>query len=114
MSLRSFLAFTAAGVIAVGLFVLVRNTSKDSKMHIPGDVNGDGQINSVDASAVLAEYSAISGNKPASFTKEQNDAADINKDGKTDAVDASQILSYYSHLSTGGNLSIDDFLHKSD
>lgn len=65
-----------------------------------GDVNGDGFIDAVDASAVLAEYAVSStGGKP-SFTEEQFAAADWNEDGIADAVDASCILEEYARLQT--------------
>ena len=64
-----------------------------------GDVNGDGFIDAVDASTVLAEYARLSSNKKGTFTAEQNTAADFNGDGKVDAVDASAILAKYASLS---------------
>lgn len=63
-----------------------------------GDVNGDGRVDSVDASAVLAEYALISSGKKGSFTAEQAAAADWNGDGNTDSVDASAILAEYARL----------------
>lgn len=61
-----------------------------------GDVNGDGRIDAVDASSVLAEYAAVSVGKPSTFTSSQRNLADMNKDGRVDAVDASTILSIYA------------------
>jgi hypothetical protein len=66
-----------------------------------GDINGDGMIDSSDASLVLAEYAKIQTGEDETFTKEQNIAADVNKDGVIDSSDASKILSYYAMVSTG-------------
>lgn len=68
-----------------------------------GDVNGDGLIDAVDASLILAEYSALSTNGISAFSDLQKVSADINKDGLTDACDSSLILSFYSYLSTNGS-----------
>lgn len=56
-----------------------------------GDVNGDGKVNSLDASAIL-RYSA--GLK--TLTEQQKTAADVNGDGKVNALDAAKILKYDS------------------
>lgn len=65
-----------------------------------GDVNGDGKINAVDASGVLAYYAYVSTNQDGGFTEEQKLAADVDFDGKINAVDASNILAYYAYVST--------------
>lgn len=67
-----------------------------------GDVNGDGAINSIDASEVL-QYYAYQSTAPwfehlSAFIK----ASDVNKDNATDALDASGILHYYAASATGG------------
>lgn len=69
-----------------------------------GDINADSEINANDASAVLAEYAAVSTNQTSTLNDGQKQAADINGDGKIDATDASTILAYYAYLSTGGTL----------
>ena len=66
-----------------------------------GDLNGDGEVNAVDASLVLREYAQLSGEtQSGSFTDAQKKAADIDENGFVDAVDASSILSYYAYVST--------------
>ena len=79
-----------------------------------GDVNNDGNINAVDASAVLSYYANISTNKEGSFTDSQKNAADINHDGLINAVDASCILSYYAYVSTTKDeiMNIENYLKK--
>ena len=66
---------------------------------IKGDVNGDGKITAVDASAVLIEFAELSADGKGTFTPSQFAAADVNNDGKITAVDASSILRYYAALS---------------
>ena len=64
-----------------------------------GDSNGDGLINAIDASEILAIYSRIATNK----TKPTSDElayCDVNKDGVVNAVDASYVLSYYAYNAT--------------
>ena len=75
-----------------------------------GDANGDGKIDSKDASLILVEYAKLSTDGVSSFSDAQKAAADVNKDGKTDAKDASALLAYYSYLSTGGKDDISTFL----
>lgn len=77
-----------------------------------GDVNGDGKVDSSDASLVLAEYAQLSTGKNSVLSETAAKLADLNKDGKIDSSDASMILAYYSHVSTGGKDSIEDFLAK--
>ena len=51
-----------------------------------GDVNGDGEVNTVDASYILMY---LVGNPPADFVEE---AADIDDSGEIDTLDATAIL----------------------
>lgn len=66
-----------------------------------GDVNGNGIVDSTDASDVLAEYSRIQTGAETEFTDDQNLVADVNGDGIIDSSDASKILAYYADISTG-------------
>lgn len=76
-----------------------------------GDINDDGIVDAVDASAILRHYALTSTNGEGVFTKEQETAADVNKDGIADSVDASLILRYYAYCSTTADpKSIEDFL----
>ena len=79
-----------------------------------GDVDNDGQINSVDASSVLAYYARISTNQEGRYDKKQILAADVNNDGSVNSVDASKILAYYAYVSTTKEeiLSIEEYLKK--
>lgn len=79
-----------------------------------GDVNNNGFIDAVDASAILKEYAMISAKKDSSMTPEQSAAADINGDKIIDAVDASGVLAFYASISSGGNkdITLNQFLNK--
>ncbi|WP_303834273.1 leucine-rich repeat protein [Ruminococcus flavefaciens] len=76
-----------------------------------GDYNGDGAVNAVDASYILAAYAENSTNHKEA-TAEQIKLGDINKDGKMNAVDASYILSYYAYWSTKEKISLEEYLGK--
>lgn len=110
MKLGRLLAFILSSAVSCCVCTPVQYSSAEGGKYLLGDVDGDGKVSSVDASAVLAEYAAISGGNEPAFSEVQFRAADITRDGKTDSVDASQILSYYAYLSTGGTLIMEDFL----
>ena len=67
---------------------------------VMGDVNFDGKITAIDASAVLVEYTEIT-DGGGSFTEVQKRLGDVNKDSKITATDATAILRYYTALSSG-------------
>jgi len=72
-----------------------------------GDINGDGMIDSNDASAVLEDYARASTGGESALDK---NAADINGDGIIDSNDASIMLAYYAAVSTGRDIKIGDFI----
>jgi len=83
------------------------------KSNSKGDVNGDGSVNSIDASLIMAHYTSLSAENGKPVLNEgQKSAGDINGDGSVNAVDASLAMAYYSYVSTNPNISIDDFLSK--
>ena len=75
-----------------------------------GDPNGNGKIDSSDASFVLGVYAILATGGDAGLEEEQIKAADVNRDGKIDSKDASIMLSYYSYTSTGGKDDLETFL----
>ena len=81
-----------------------------------GDVDGNGIVDAVDASSVLAYYARISTNQDEGYTESQKKAADVNKDGQVNAVDASNILAYYAYASTaeGKVKTLAEFLNGAD
>ena len=67
-----------------------------------GDVNGDGNIDSTDASMVLTAYAEMAASKEYKVSDKMLKLSDVNMDGKLDARDASHILKYYAVSSTIG------------
>lgn len=97
----------------INFYTVDLNESEETPQgNLLGDVNGDGKVDSSDASLVLAEYAQLSTGKNSVLSETAAKLADLNKDGKIDSSDASMILAYYSHVSTGGKDSIEDFLAK--
>ena len=76
-----------------------------------GDVDNDGMINSVDATALLMEYALLSTGNTGTFTDTQKKSADIDGDGMINAIDATFVLSYYAYLSTGGTDNIEKWFN---
>lgn len=57
---------------------------------VMGDLNGDGEVNTIDASAIISYYYG-----KIELTADQISVADVNKDGEIDTIDASMVISYY-------------------
>lgn len=81
------------------------------KKAISGDLNGDGIIDACDASVLLAHYAqySIGAAEP---TEDDIAVSDVNKDGLIDAIDASWLLAYYAAVSSGNDISFDEFYVK--
>lgn len=77
-----------------------------------GEVNDDGVIDAIDASAILTEYALTSVGRDPSFTDGQQKAADVNLDGIVDATDASTVLTYYAYVSVNDNMTLEEYLKK--
>lgn len=76
-----------------------------------GDVNGDGVVDTVDASLILKEYANISaGGEPTLDPA----VADVNKDGAVDSSDHAYVMDYYMKKSSGvlGDISFDEFMRR--
>ncbi|MBR3420476.1 MAG: hypothetical protein IKG98_00210 [Ruminococcus sp.] len=73
-----------------------------------GDLNGDGLINSIDASMVLSNYNKVSTGED--IPESELARGDLNGDGRSDASDASLILAYYSFMSSSGDMTLDEYL----
>lgn len=71
---------------------------------ILGDVNMDGDVNSVDASQILAEYARIATNGEPAFNEKQNIAGDVDENGDINSVDASKVLAFYAYTASGGTI----------
>ncbi len=77
-----------------------------------GDVNDNGTVDSVDASAVLSAYATASASKNYVLTDEFVKCADADRNNTVDARDASRILMYYAMTSVNNSLdwdNIDEF-----
>ena len=58
---------------------------------LPGDVNGDGEVNNLDAAMVYAKY-----NGKLELSDAQKKAADVNGNGEVNNLDAALIYAYYN------------------
>ncbi len=76
----------------------------------PGDVNGDGEVNAVDASDLLIAAAMVGAGEDSGMTDAQKNAADVNKNGTFDASDAASILQYAAAVGAGQiDAKIEDF-----
>ncbi|MDE6664995.1 MAG: leucine-rich repeat protein [Ruminococcus sp.] len=67
---------------------------------LPGDVNSDNLVDSVDAAFVLCEYAYLSTGKSGTFDRYQTFAGDYDGNELIDSVDAAMILIEYTRLQT--------------
>ena len=77
---------------------IARRDGEPQAQAVIGDVNGDGDINVVDATAIQKFAAGIENED---FIRE---AADVNGDGKIDVVDATQIQRYAAGLHTDSHI----------
>ncbi|MCR5601072.1 MAG: hypothetical protein K6G33_10085 [Ruminococcus sp.] len=68
-----------------------------------GDVNGDGHVDSSDASAVLTAYASLAASSTYTISDKFAKLADVDLDGQIDARDASYILKYYAESSVSAS-----------
>ncbi len=68
-----------------------------------GDVDGDGTVDSSDASMILKDYAAISTGGTSELLGDRKKAADTDGDGSVDSSDASLVLAFYAEKSVGMN-----------
>lgn len=71
-----------------------------------GDANFDGNVNAIDATLALRDYSAHALEKAPVLYDVARDFADIDGDLNVTAIDATRILEYYAYTSLGGKKSI--------
>ena len=76
--------------------VSTENVTQDVKIHLLGDINGDGKISAVDKKLI---YSHIDSSKE--LTGYEFDVANVNGDTKISAVDKKMI---YNHISGDSSL----------
>lgn len=75
-----------------------------------GDVNGDGEINAVDALYILLAAANLGTGEESGLNAEQTDAADLDLNLSVDAADAALLLAYTAYLGSGGTDSLAQFL----
>jgi hypothetical protein len=73
-------------------------TQPNEKEYSLGDVDGNGRINTIDATKVLREVSLLANNKPGAFNDKQWIAADLNFDGRINVTDATLVMRYCAYL----------------
>ena len=78
-----------------GDYVFVKPEVNNVVPETIGNVNGDGNLDSSDASIVLSSYAAYQ-NGSVKFTEEQMKQADFNGDNAFDSSDAAMILAWYA------------------
>ncbi|MCR5602050.1 MAG: hypothetical protein K6G33_15095 [Ruminococcus sp.] len=112
MKIKTLMSIAAAAALAIAPSGVT--VHGEAGMYLIGDINGDGLVDSADASAVLAAYAYVSSGKECPLYSYQQSAADLNGDNNVDAVDATLILSYYAWNSVSGdeNAILSDFLEK--
>ena len=75
-----------------------------------GDVNSNGLVDSVDASAVLTTYARYAADASYTIDADFKKRADVNMDDSVDARDASIILKYYAISSVNGKADWNELL----
>ncbi len=75
-----------------------------------GDVDGNGVIDGIDATAVLTYYAHTSTNSDGGFDERQKLAADVSGDGVIDGIDATMLLTFYAYTSTGHSVTLEEFI----
>ena len=82
----------------------------EEKPHSTGDVNGDGEIDAIDAQQALRSYIDRIAGKARKLTDAQLTAADVDKSGVTDARDAQIILQYFVRRLALQDITWDDLI----
>ena len=73
------------------LFLCENRLESGTNKYLLGDVNGDGNINLIDASYVLQSYNGVR-----DLTSDQIERADVNGSDTVTLVDAFRIMKYYN------------------
>lgn len=111
MKIKTLMSIAASAALTVSSSGMTAHG--EAGLYLIGDINGDGTVDSADASAVLAAYACISSGQDTPLYSYQESAADLNGDNNIDAVDATLILSYYAWNSVSEeNAILSDFLEK--
>lgn len=90
--------------IALGYLQIIRDITLPSGIlpaFIYPDINGNGEVDRVDAVLITQAYSNIQAGRPSGLTPEQEDMADCNRNGVIDSNDASLVLNFVSDFEAG-------------
>lgn len=90
--------------IALGYLQIIRDITLPSGIlpaFIYPDINGNGEVDRVDAVLITQAYSNIQAGRPSGLTPEQEDMADCNRNGVIDSNDASLVLKFVSDFEAG-------------
>ena len=111
MKMKTLMSFAASAAVALSSAGITAHG--EASLFMIGDIDGNGVVDAIDASSVLAAYACTSAGKESPLYSYQLSAADLNGDTHVDAVDASLILSYYAWAATSDEGAImTDFLEK--
>ena len=111
MKMKTLMSFAASAAVALSSAGIT--AYGEASLFMIGDIDGNGVVDAIDASSVLAAYACTSAGKESPLYSYQLSAADLNGDTHVDAVDASLILSYYAWAATSDEGAImTDFLEK--
>lgn len=111
MKIKTLMSFAASAAVALSSAGITAHG--EASLFMIGDIDGNGVVDAIDASSVLAAYACTSAGKESPLYSYQLSAADLNGDTHVDAVDASLILSYYAWAATSDEGAImTDFLEK--
>lgn len=91
--------FTASGTDDSNLPVSL--VEEPDAAPLPGDVNGDGDINAADSSEILIAAAKVGAGEPHGLKTQQYANADVNQDDAVNAADASVILQYAAAVGAG-------------
>ncbi len=108
---------------AIGVGVAVKNNiiywvqifTGDSELpdlvYHMGDINHDGNINSIDASMLLKHVVEEGAGRPGTLSEKQIACADVNQSYEVNSSDAARILQYATYLGVAGteSLSIEEY-----
>lgn len=105
--IKKLIGAAAALVIAITSIGTMKATATDTTMSTEDQIAAL-QLENATLKAQLAAYDGMLENFLVLIDQTTN--GDLNGDGYTDAVDASIILRYYKYLSTGGTITLRNYM----
>lgn len=96
--MKRFTAMLTAAIIVILPLMTPQITGNCAKA--VGDIDGDGIVTPLDASAELSHYAELATGGVEYWDSADMECGDIDRDGEITPLDASEVLTYYSYLST--------------